>query len=87
MVQSESDALTFIWFVNTYHCNMRINIPILLKNWSMDIAKPYLEKHHPDRLTPDTSDPRKGWLQYNKTGLMEIEEGGKLPALPNKNVN
>ena len=82
MVQSESDALTYIWFVYTYHCNMQIDMPIILHNWSKDIAQPYLEKHHPDRLTPDTSDPRNGRLHYIETDPMEIEEDGKMPPLP-----
>ena len=82
MLQSEEDALTYIWFIYTYHCNMNIAIPTLLKNWANNIAQPYLEKNHPDRLTPDTTDPRTGRLHYTEPDLMEIDEDGKKAALP-----
>ena len=69
-------------FTRSYHCNMNIDIPTLLMNWAKDIAQPYLKKHYyPNRLTPDTTDPRKGRLQYNEPDLMEIEEDGKTLAL------
>ena len=62
---------------------MKIDMPILLQNWAIDIAKPYPEEHHPDHLTPDTPDPRKGRRQYTESDLMDIEEeDGKPAALP-----
>ena len=62
---------------------MKIDMPILLQHWAMDIAKPYLEGHHPDRLTSDTTDPCKGRLQYTESDLMDIkEEDGRPAALP-----
>ena len=63
---------------------MKIDMPVLLQNWAIDIAKPCLERHHLDRLTPDTTDPRKGrLLQYTESDLLDIEEeDGKPAALP-----
>ena len=85
MIQSESDSLTYIWYVYTYHCNTKLEMPTVLQNWAMDIAKPYLEGNYPDRLTPDTNDPRNGRLQYTESDLMDIEEDeeeGKPAAQP-----
>ena len=84
MIQSESDTLTYIWYVYTYHCNTKLEMPTVLQNWAMDIAKPYLERNYPDRLTPDTTDPRNGRFQYTESDLMDIEEDeeeGKPAAL------
>lgn len=82
MIQSESDTLTFIWAMYTYHCNKAIPISDILTNWAIDIAKPFLETSFPDRLQPDTTDPRNARLQYNEPDLMDVDDDDnrKMPA-------
>jgi hypothetical protein len=63
--------------------DIAIGIPDILKRWAIDVAQPYLERNYPERLTPNTTDPRHARLQYNEPDLMGTDEDDqrKMPAI------
>jgi hypothetical protein len=74
MTQSESDTLTFVWMIYSYHLDRKITPHTTLKHWALDIAQPYLETHISNAELMTINDPREARLTYNEEDPMEMEE-------------
>jgi hypothetical protein len=74
MTQSESDTLTFVWMIYSYHLDRKITPHTTLKHWALDIAQPYLETHKSNAELMTINDPREARLTYNEQDPMEMEE-------------
>ena len=82
MQENEMDVLTFILHVYFYHVNRALDIPTKLKRWAIDIAHPYLLNNLSSALTPEISDPRNAWMDYEEPEFMyfDAEMESKIPA-------
>jgi hypothetical protein len=68
MAKSESDILTFVWLMHSYHLERKLSPLAILSKWAKDIAQPYLAIHKPASSIDDGNHrPTRGTHEVQRT--------------------
>jgi hypothetical protein len=74
MAKSESEIITFVWLMHSYHLDKKLFPLAILTKWAKDIAQPCLAIHKPAVLTMAITDPLEARRKYNEQDPTDVKQ-------------